>query len=230
MPAAWAFVMSQATPRSPACQRAAARSSGSSPRERPSFPPALAEALDDLSDTPIVVLAAPADEPLAAAALDLGAADYLLTTPSQLRRLPGLLDRIARLREQERQLSAAQQARAAAERELDATRAYYHLLTAHLPQAISMFELDTPGMEPCVTRQIEAIFGYTAEEWLAEPSLWRRTLHPDDRERVSGPRASTAARCGSRASTATCAATAARSGSTTRSTSSSSGVAACCSL
>jgi len=32
--------------------------------------------------------------------------------------------------------------------------------------------------------QIETILGYTPQEWCADPTLWRRRLHPDDAERV----------------------------------------------
>jgi PAS domain-containing protein len=44
-----------------------------------------------------------------------------------------------------------------------------------------------PG--PCgrwyyVSPQIETILGFSAEEWRAEPDLWSRRLHPEDRERV----------------------------------------------
>lgn len=35
-----------------------------------------------------------------------------------------------------------------------------------------------------VNRSIERIYGYTPEEWLAEPSLWANTVYPDDRDRV----------------------------------------------
>src|SRR5215207_3803932 len=32
--------------------------------------------------------------------------------------------------------------------------------------------------------QIEAVLGYSPEEWMADPGLFARTLHPDDREQV----------------------------------------------
>ena len=32
--------------------------------------------------------------------------------------------------------------------------------------------------------QIEALLGYTAEEWTARPALAHEGIHPDDRERV----------------------------------------------
>lgn len=35
-----------------------------------------------------------------------------------------------------------------------------------------------------VNPAVEQFYGYRAEEWLADPTLWERTLHPGDRERV----------------------------------------------
>jgi PAS domain S-box-containing protein len=35
-----------------------------------------------------------------------------------------------------------------------------------------------------ISPQIEELLGYPASEWLANTGLWRRALHPDDRERV----------------------------------------------
>lgn len=35
-----------------------------------------------------------------------------------------------------------------------------------------------------VNKAVEAIYGYTVKEWLADPHLWEKTLHPDDMERV----------------------------------------------
>ena len=35
--------------------------------------------------------------------------------------------------------------------------------------------------------QIEAILGFTPEEWCADPGLWASRLHPDDAERVLAP-------------------------------------------
>jgi diguanylate cyclase (GGDEF)-like protein/PAS domain S-box-containing protein len=35
-----------------------------------------------------------------------------------------------------------------------------------------------------ISPQIEDLVGYTAEEWLADPDLWSRILHPDDRARA----------------------------------------------
>jgi PAS domain S-box-containing protein len=35
-----------------------------------------------------------------------------------------------------------------------------------------------------VNRFVEDLYGYSAEEWLRDPTLWERSIHPDDRERV----------------------------------------------
>ena len=35
-----------------------------------------------------------------------------------------------------------------------------------------------------VSPQIEELIGYTVEEWMADPNLWPRILHPDDRARA----------------------------------------------
>ncbi|MFC1931220.1 PAS domain S-box protein [Chloroflexota bacterium] len=35
-----------------------------------------------------------------------------------------------------------------------------------------------------VNKSIERLYGYTAEEWLKDPTLWESTIHPDDKERV----------------------------------------------
>jgi PAS domain S-box-containing protein len=37
-----------------------------------------------------------------------------------------------------------------------------------------------------VSPQVEAMFGYTPDEWKANPQLWERRLHPDDRDWVLG--------------------------------------------
>ena len=37
-----------------------------------------------------------------------------------------------------------------------------------------------------ISPQIESLLGYTVDEWLSSEGLWRRALHPDDRDRVLG--------------------------------------------
>ena len=49
---------------------------------------------------------------------------------------------------------------------------------------IYISELGPQGRWTYVSPQVEQILGFTAAEWLADPGLWARQLHPDDRARV----------------------------------------------
>ena len=35
-----------------------------------------------------------------------------------------------------------------------------------------------------VNKAVERLYGYTVQEWLDDPSLWEKSIHPDDREKV----------------------------------------------
>ncbi|HEX7293419.1 MAG TPA: diguanylate cyclase, partial [Solirubrobacterales bacterium] len=45
-------------------------------------------------------------------------------------------------------------------------------------------ELGEHGRWRYVSPQVEEITGYSQEEWLADPGLWSKLIHPDDRERA----------------------------------------------
>src|SRR5262245_66155637 len=49
---------------------------------------------------------------------------------------------------------------------------------------IYIAELATEGRWMYVSPQIERILGFTPAEWMDDPTLWARQLHPDDREGV----------------------------------------------
>jgi PAS domain S-box-containing protein len=72
--------------------------------------------------------------------------------------------------------------------ELRETEVRYRALVEQLP-AVVYTEVPDPTspdgyrdayMSPQVTR----VLGFTPEEWYADPTLWERTIHPDDREAV----------------------------------------------
>ncbi|HLB38927.1 MAG TPA: PAS domain-containing protein [Actinomycetota bacterium] len=79
-------------------------------------------------------------------------------------------------------------ARKEAEEQLREAEEKFRLIVERGPAVIYQQEFDVK--EPSISRttyispQQGAMFGYTAEEVLADPTLWSRTLHPDDRDRV----------------------------------------------
>jgi diguanylate cyclase (GGDEF)-like protein/PAS domain S-box-containing protein len=57
-------------------------------------------------------------------------------------------------------------------------------LIERLPAVIYVAEPGAQGRWRYVSPQIEEMLGYSADEWLADPELWARRVHPDDRSRV----------------------------------------------
>ncbi|HKZ71089.1 MAG TPA: PAS domain S-box protein, partial [Anaerolineales bacterium] len=60
----------------------------------------------------------------------------------------------------------------------------YRLLVEQLPAIIYVIEAGLEGKTLYVSPQIESILGFTPEEWLADPDIWDRQLHPDDSDRT----------------------------------------------
>jgi diguanylate cyclase (GGDEF)-like protein/PAS domain S-box-containing protein len=57
-------------------------------------------------------------------------------------------------------------------------------LVERVPAVTYVAEPGADGAWRYVSPQIEVMLGYTPEEWLRDPLLWARRIHPDDRERV----------------------------------------------
>ncbi|HEV8564042.1 MAG TPA: PAS domain-containing protein, partial [Actinomycetota bacterium] len=60
----------------------------------------------------------------------------------------------------------------------------YRSLVETIPAAIYIDTIDELSKGIYMSPQVEQIFGYAPEDWLAHPELWEQGLHPDDRERV----------------------------------------------
>ena len=63
------------------------------------------------------------------------------------------------------------------------TEARYRTLVEQLPAVTFMAALDGGDNELYVSPQIESMLGFSQKEWLEDPILWYRQLHPDDRVR-----------------------------------------------
>jgi PAS domain S-box-containing protein len=57
-------------------------------------------------------------------------------------------------------------------------------IVERLPLVVYIDELDERSSPLYVSPEIERLLGYTREEWLADPDLFQKSLHPDDRDWV----------------------------------------------
>ncbi len=57
-------------------------------------------------------------------------------------------------------------------------------IVEHGPAVVYVDEPDAAASTLFISPQVERVLGYTPEEWYADPELWTRILHPDDRARV----------------------------------------------
>jgi diguanylate cyclase (GGDEF)-like protein/PAS domain S-box-containing protein len=60
----------------------------------------------------------------------------------------------------------------------------YRALVERLPAIVYTSELGEHGRWRYVSPQVEEILGYRPEDWVADPELWAKMLHPEDRERA----------------------------------------------
>ena len=71
----------------------------------------------------------------------------------------------------------------AEERLREAEERYRHLVE-HLPVAVYTDAVDDESTAVYISPRYEELTGYSPQERLADPGLWTRMLHPDDRDRV----------------------------------------------
>lgn len=88
--------------------------------------------------------------------------------------VPGHRLRIAVVRDLTAAASRAEQRRKA--------EARYRTLVEQIPAVTFMANLEEGDNEIYIGPQIEALLGYSQEEWLGNPVLWFHTMHPEDQE------------------------------------------------
>ncbi|MCD6029700.1 MAG: sensor hybrid histidine kinase [Thermomicrobiales bacterium] len=62
--------------------------------------------------------------------------------------------------------------------------ARYRTLVEQIPAAVYVDAGEALGTPRYVSPRIQALLGYSPQEWVADPDLWIRAIHPDDRERI----------------------------------------------
>lgn len=60
----------------------------------------------------------------------------------------------------------------------------FQTLVEQTPAVTYVDKLEGRSVTDYVSPQVEAMFGYSAEEWLKDPDMWENLLHPEDRDRV----------------------------------------------
>jgi two-component system, cell cycle sensor histidine kinase and response regulator CckA len=74
--------------------------------------------------------------------------------------------------------------RAVAEEKLRETEGRYRGLVEDVPAVMYLAEFGADGRWHYASPYIETLLGWTPEEWMDDPWLWSKSLHPADRERV----------------------------------------------
>lgn len=75
-------------------------------------------------------------------------------------------------------------ARKESEQALRASEARYRTLVEQIPAITYIAALDDVSTQIYISPPVETILGFTPEEWLADPELFKKQLHPEDRDRV----------------------------------------------
>jgi diguanylate cyclase (GGDEF)-like protein/PAS domain S-box-containing protein len=71
-----------------------------------------------------------------------------------------------------------------AEAALQEAEGKYRALVEQLPAITYVVDFGERNRTIYISPQVEALLGFSPAEWLGDPELWIKRLHPDDRERV----------------------------------------------
>lgn len=87
--------------------------------------------------------------------------------------------------ERERDLRTAVEGRTreAASRWVEAEERF-RALEQQVPAITYLDSVDPPQQTVAISEQTTTILGYTPDEWYADPSMWRKLVHPDDLDRL----------------------------------------------
>jgi len=95
-----------------------------------------------------------------------------------------LISELVKLREEVAELKESEAKCKQAEAELRESEAKYRALVDNLPAITYIAALDSNSTTLYVSPQIKNILGVSTSDFKADPDLWRKMLHPEDRERV----------------------------------------------
>jgi diguanylate cyclase (GGDEF)-like protein/PAS domain S-box-containing protein len=140
-----------------------------------SAPAALALVRESGHDIPFIIVSGAEDDDVAEAAMNAGAHDYIRRA-NLARLIPAL--------ERERRTADARAAQKQSEAARLESEARYHTLLEQLPAGVHLWVCAPGGETLYVNPHLERMLGFSRAEWMADPTLWQKQLHPDDSERV----------------------------------------------
>jgi PAS domain S-box-containing protein len=114
--------------------------------------------------------------------VDLGDA---LAALAELSGAAGLVDAVVGSRPATAPIEVPPRGRAAGVEPDRLAEARYRTLIEQIPAVTFLASVEGGRNEIYVSPQIEALLGFTQEEWVSDPVLWWRQTHPGDRDRVS---------------------------------------------
>ncbi len=122
----------------------------------------------------VVLVTGQGDQEIAVAALKAGAADYLVKQSDYLHRLPIVISNAIAQNRYLREQAALREA-----------EVKYRSLIEQITAVVFLDKTDEAETTIYISPRIQELTGYTPDEWCADPNIWMKTVHPEDRQRIS---------------------------------------------
>ena len=137
-------------------------------------------------DIPLIIISGTVGEEIAVEVMRAGAQDYLMK--DNLMRLAPAIERELHETANRRARRQAEEEKAQLISEIEQQRRRLNNIVASVPGIVwevSSRPDSTDQQVEFVSDYIETMLGYSAEEWLSTPALWKSIVHPADQERVT---------------------------------------------
>lgn len=122
----------------------------------------------------VILVTGQGDQENAVAALKAGAADYLVKQSDYLLRLPVAINNAVARNRLIREQAA-----------LRAAEIKYQSLIEQTPAVVFLDDIDKNETTLYISPRVEELTGFTPDEWLSDPLIWEKHIHPEDKERIA---------------------------------------------
>jgi two-component system cell cycle sensor histidine kinase/response regulator CckA len=137
-------------------------------------------------DLPFIIISGTVGEAVAVEAMRAGAHDYLMK--DNLVRLAPTLDRELHEAENRRARRRAEREKAELTAQFESQRRRLNNIVASVPGVVwKVWSQPDAGNQRInfVSRYVEAMLGYSVEDWLSTSNFWLTIVHPDDKEEAA---------------------------------------------